>query len=194
MNVSFIVMVGLPVLYATGSLHKAVAGAHVRGAAFLLYFLCIGALCVLPPVELTPAIRLHAAGLFVTVAPAVYLKVRHAYSDVFCIAAALAVLLAVSMVFLLSSYTLPYLPYLTGALLSLVAVLCFRAQAAVFVPVLTGIYGTAERIMRLLSGIHTSTAWFDDMQAASVGIALCLLVYSARRTKTRMPAPQHNKS
>jgi hypothetical protein len=51
MDISFIVILGLPVLYVTGSLKKIVKNAGIGGAAFVLYFACTAALSFVPVVS-----------------------------------------------------------------------------------------------------------------------------------------------
>lgn len=173
MDATLIVMLGLPVLYVTGSLKKEVANARISGVCFVLYFLCAAALSLIPRLQIVPAVSLSLQGAFFCIAPATYLAAKRRYNYQFYFCSALMVLLAVSVTFFLGSYTLPYLPYPLGLLISLIAVLCFKALAPVFAPMLIGMYGIAESIMQMLTG-SGATVWFGDIKMTSVSVVLCI--------------------
>jgi hypothetical protein len=73
MDFSLIALIGFPVLYLTGNLRKAVASAGIRGIVFVLYFIISALLSLIPRIGLFPWISLDLAGLFMGVAPAVYI-------------------------------------------------------------------------------------------------------------------------
>ena len=175
MNASLIVMLGLPVLYVTGSLRKAVAGAKVSGLCFVLYFVCATLLSLVPAIRVAQNVTVDIDGVFVCFAPAVYLLVKGRYNYKLHITAALMALIAVAATFFFGAYTVPYLPYSIGLVISMIAALVFRAEAPVFAPVLIGLYSAAENTMIMLTGTGTAR-WFHDVEMVALSVVVCIFV------------------
>ncbi len=174
MDISFIVILGLPVLYVTGSLKKIVKNAGVGGAAFVLYFACTAALSFVPVLKLMQGIKIDISGAFFCVAPAVYLAVKKRYSYRYYLAFVLTTLFAVAVSFFTNTNTLPYLPYLVVLVISIAAVLCFKRSAPLFAPVMMGVYGIASGLMQLFAGMDDSITLFSGIGMISLSAALCL--------------------
>lgn len=197
MSISSIVMLGLPVLYLTGSLRKAAAAAGIGGAAFVLYFIMGGLLCLIPEYAVLSGISVCPAGVFLCLAPAVYLAVKRDYSFHFYLAAMVTVLMSVSASFVSVSYTLTYLPALLSVCVSLLAVLCLKRRAPLYVPILIAIFGIAENTMTLLTGAASSVVAFDLIDVTMVSFVICLgasyLLARPRRSHRVTMQTQHNK-
>ena len=204
MDISLVIIIGLPVLYMTGSLRKIVADADVGGRCFVLYFACTAVLSFLPEVNISQNVSLNIAGAFFCIAPAVYLIFKKGYFFSFYFVFTLVTLLGVIFSLVFSTYTLSYLPYIKSGIVALIAVVCFKKRAPVFVPVLMGVFSMAESLMLLLTGMYM-TALFDSVNTACVSIVFSLFAVSLfrkrkkgrherRRGKDLGPvAPQHNK-
>lgn len=176
MSISLIVILGLPVLYLTGSLRKAAGAARIGGTAFVLYFVFAAVLSVMPYIALIPAVALCAQGAFFSIAPAVYLAFHKDYGFGFYLSCALTVLIAVSASFFTISYTITYLPVFIMLVVTFLAVVCHKRRAPVFLPVLMGIYSMAEAVMELLTDTARTVVLFDAVDAASFGFVICLAV------------------
>ncbi len=179
MDGSLIVILGMPVLYATGSLRSAAAFLKIRGAAFMLYFMCTAALLLLPEVRITGSISVSFAGLFYCFAPVAMIAVQREFPMGLPVAAALCVLLSCLEELLWGDYTVTCLPYIEGAVIALTALLCVGRRAALFAPVLAGIYEASAHTVRLITGLD-ATAWFSGICAASVAIAVSFIVGAVR--------------
>ncbi len=197
MSITLIVMLGLPVLYLTGNLRKAAAAAGIGGAAFVLYFVVGGLMCLIPVTKLFSTLSVNFAGVFLFAAPAVYLAVKRDYSFRFFLASSITVLISVSASFVSVSYTITYLPAVLCLAVSILSVLCLNRRAPLYAPVLIGIYGIAEDIMTLLTGSASSVTLFDLIEVTTVSIVICLaasfLIARSKRI-ARIPAQtEHNK-
>ncbi|MDD5018096.1 MAG: hypothetical protein PHO15_08380 [Eubacteriales bacterium] len=187
MDISMIIVLGLPVLYATGSLKKIVANTGVGGRCFVLYFVCTAALSFLPAVTITQNVSLNLAGTFFCIAPAVYLTLIKAYTCRFYIAFVLTTFVSVvsSLIF---TYTPAYLPYLVIGIVSIGALIFFKARAPVFAPVLTGVFSVAGSMMQLCTDMYM-TPWLDSLGTASVSLVICLVAaYLVTRRRGRHAA------
>ena len=174
MSISLIVMVGLPVLYLTGSLRKATGAAGIGGKAFVLYFVICAALSIIPVVTIIDRISVCVAGAFLCIAPAFYLVFHKGVTFRFYLASAITVLLSVSASFVSFSYTVTYLSAVLMCAVSLLALLFTKNRAPLCAPVLIGIYSVAENIMALLTETVSTVTAFDVMDIASLSFVVCL--------------------
>lgn len=174
MDISFVIILGLPVLYVTGSLKKIVKYAGVGGAAFVVYFAVTAALSFVPEIKIIEGMRLSVAGAFFCLAPAVYLAFKRRYTYVYYLAAVATTLFAVAVSFFTNTYTLPYLPYIVVIIITAAAVACFKSNAALFSPVMMGVYGAAESLMELFGGMDDSIMLFTNIGMLSMCAAFCL--------------------
>ncbi len=191
MSISLIVIVGLPVLYLTGSLRKATSAARLGGTAFVLYFIICALLSVVPIVTVTNGISVCAAGAFLCVAPVFYIIYQKGFTFRFYLASAITVLLSVSASFVSISYTVTYLSAVLIFFVSLIALLFMEGRAPLYAPVLIGIYSIAEDIMALLTDTVRTLTVFDVMDIASLSFVVCLAVsYLLSRPWQKTPAMQ----
>jgi hypothetical protein len=191
MSISLIVMMGLPVLYLTGSLRKATSAAGLCGTAFVLYFIICTLLSIVPIVTVADSISVCVAGAFLCIAPVFYLIIQKEFTFRFYLASAITVLLSVSACFVSISYTVTYLSAALIFFVSLIALLFMKGQAPLFAPVLIGIYSIAEDIMALLTDTVRSVTAFDVMDIASLSFVVCLAAsYLLSRPWQKTPAVQ----
>jgi hypothetical protein len=190
MDISLIVLIGFPVLYLTGSLRKAVAAAGIRGVVFVLYFTIASILSLVPRIQLLPWVSLDLAGVFMSVAPAVYVLRQHGYSFHFFLAASITILLSVTAYFVTNTLTLPYLSPFLGFAVSAVAALCHGRRAPEYAPVLAGLFGLGDSAMALLSDSARAVALFDvrEMVALSFAVCLCVAFFSVCRPRGKHAA------
>ncbi len=190
MDISLIVLIGLPVLYLTGNLRKAAAAAGIRGVHFVLYFIIGLLLSLVPEIRFSPWISLSLAGAFLSIAPAVYIALSGGYGYRFFLASAITMLLSVTSFFVSNTLTLPYLTPVLGLAVSAVAVLCFGRRAPEHAPVLAGLFGVGNSVMTLLSDSARTIALFDvrAMAVLSFAVCLCAAFFSVRRPKGRHAA------
>ncbi len=190
MDISLIVLIGLPVLYLTGSLRKAVAAAGIRGIHFVMYFIIGLVLSLVPEVRFSPWISFSLTGAFLCIAPAVYIALSGGYGYRFFLASAITVLLSVTSFFVSNTLTLPYLTPVLGLTVSAVAVLCFGRRAPEHAPVLAGLYGIGDSVMALLSDSARTVILFDVRAMATLSFAVCLFAafLSVRRPRGRHAA------
>jgi len=174
MRISLVFMLGLPVLYLTGSLKKTVSAMHISGKAFVLYFFLAAGLSLLPTFSILAFIHMDAAGAFICVAPAVYLAYQKEFSYRLFLAAMLSVMLSVASYYILSSYSVPYLQPLTGAAVALIGLVCLGKRAAKTSPVLAGAYSISENMMTLLTGQVRLLRLFDAVELALLCTVFCL--------------------
>lgn len=175
MDISFIVILGLPVLYLTGSLKKVVENTAVSRMCFVMYFGVTAALSLIPELKLTPGMRLNLSGAFFCLSPAIYLVIKKQYTYRHYLTFVLTTLFSVVLSFFSNTYTMPYLPYIVSFALAVTAALCFKAGAPVFAPVMMGIYGIAGGCMQLLSGMDNSIVLFGGLGMTSLSTAICLV-------------------
>ena len=190
MDISLIVIIGLPVLYLTGNLRKAVAAAGIRGVPFVLYFTIGLLLSLIPSVRIFPWVSLSLAGAFLCIAPAVYVALHDGYGYRFFLASAITVLLSVTSFFVSNTLTLPYLTPVLGLAVSALAMLCFGRCAPKHAPMLAGLFGTADSVMALLSDSARTVVLFDvrAMVLLSFTVCLCAAFFSVRRPRGRHAA------
>jgi hypothetical protein len=186
MDISFIIILGLPVLYVTGSLKKIVKNAGVGGVAFVLYFVCTAALSFIPVIRLMQFMKINVAGAFFCIAPAVYLAVKRRYTYRYYLAFVLTTLFAVAVSFFTNTYTLPYLPYIVVLVITIAAVICFKRSAPLFAPVMMGVYGIASGFMQLFAGMDDTITLFSSIGMISLCSVLCLFAaYPISRPRGR---------
>lgn len=191
MSISLIVMVGLPVLYLTGSLRKATSASGLGGTAFVLYFIICALLSIVPVVTITDRISVCVAGAFLCLAPAVYLLVQKDFTFRFYLASAITVLLSVSASFISISYTVTYLSAALIFAVSLLALLFMKERAPLYAPILIGIYSIAEDIMGLLTETVRTVTAFEVLDIASLTFVLCLAAsYLLSRPWQKKPVVQ----
>ncbi len=176
MSISFIVMVGLPVLYLTGSLRKATRAAGLGGTAFVLYFIICTVLSIVPVVKIIGGVSFSVAGAFLCIAPVFYLIYQKEFTFRFCLASAIAVLISVSASFVSISYTVTYLSAALIFSVSLLSLLFMKGKAPIFAPVLIGIYSIAEDIMALLTGTMRTVTAFNVTDIAAISFVVCFAV------------------
>lgn len=174
MDISFIVILGLPVLYLTGSIKSIVHNTRVSGAAFVIYFACTAALSFVPVIKIIPSLRIDLAGAFFCIAPAVYLAAKRRFTYRHYLAFVLTTLFAVAVSFFTNTYTLPYLQYIVVLTVTIASVLCFKSGAPVFSPVMMGMYGIASGLMQLFGGMDDAITLFGGIGMISLCSALCL--------------------
>jgi hypothetical protein len=190
MDISFVVILGLPVLYATGSLKKIVRNTGVDGLCFVLYFVITAALSFVPEIKLTQGMRLSLDGAFFCISPAVYLIVKKRYTYKYYLTFVLTTLFSVALSFFSNLYTLPYLQYVVSFAIAVAAVMCFKAGAPVFTPVMMGVYGIAGGCMQLLSGMDNTIVLFGGLGMISLSTAVCLFVaYVVAKPRGRHARP-----
>jgi hypothetical protein len=171
MDGSLIVILGFPVLYLTGSLRKAAAPLKVSAASFALYFLCTAALLLLPAVRVASGFSICFAGVFFCFAPVAALIRQRSFPVGLPVAAALCVLLSCVEEMIWGDFTIAFLPYVEGAAIALAALLCTGRRAALFAPLLSGLYEAAAHVVRIVSGMD-ATPWSSGICATSVAIAV----------------------
>lgn len=203
MDMSLIVLIGLPVLYLTGNLKKAVAAAGIRGAVFVLYFVIAVLLSLAPAVYILPNLSVSLSGAFLCIAPAVYIGLQGGYTYRFFLASSLTALLSVSVFFVINTLALPYLSPVPGLAMSAVAILCHGRRAAEYAPVLAGLFGAVDSIMVLLTDTARAVVLFDVSAMATLSLSVCLLAaflslhtrhrHPARHARGPSPQTQHNK-
>lgn len=176
MDISFIVILGLPVLYLTGSLKKIVANTGLSGLCFVMYFAITAALSFIPEIRLSQGMRLSLSGAFFCISPAIYLVVKKQYTYKYYLSFVLTTLFSVAISFFSNMYAMPYLPYIISFIIAITAVLCFKAGAPVFAPVMMGVYGIAGGCMQLLSGMDNMIMLFGGLGMTSLSTAICLFV------------------
>jgi hypothetical protein len=179
MDGSLIVIVGFPILYLTGSLHKAAAYLNVRGAAFVLYFACTAALLLLPEVRVADRLAVNFAGLFFCFAPVAMASRLREFPVGLPVAATLCVLLSCMEELICGDYTIYFLPYMEGGVIAVVALVCLGRRAALFAPALAGLFEAAAHTVRLISGMD-GHAWMSGICAASVAIAVSFFAGAVR--------------
>ncbi len=174
MDISLIVLLGMPILYLTGNLRKAVAAAGIRGNVFVLYFVIAILLSLIPVIRIFPWVSISISGAFLCIAPAVYIALQGGFSYRFFLAASLTVLLSISAFFISNTLTLPYLAPVLWLAVSAVAVLCHGRRAAEYAPVLAGLFGMADSVMALLADIVRTVVLFNVSALATLCFAICL--------------------
>lgn len=191
MSISLIVMLGMPVLYVTGSLRKSTNAAGINGVCFVLYFVICALLSLLPPVLICKSIGISLLGMFMCLAPAVYLIVQRDFTFRFYLAAMVTVLISVTASFVTISYTIPYISALLIFSVSLVSLLFLKNKAPLYAPVLIGIYSVAADIMSLLTEAVRMVTAFDVSDIASICFVVCLAVsYLLSRPWHKSPVVQ----
>ena len=185
MDGSLIVILGFPVLYITGSLHRAADYLRVSGTTFVMYFACTAALMLLPAVRVAENFSLGFAGLFYCFAPVAILIQYREFPAGLPVAAALCVLFSCAEELIWGDYTISYLPYIEGVVIAATALVCIGRRAALFAPVLAGLFEAAAHTVRLISGMD-ATAWLSGVCAASVAIAVSFVAGAVR---LRQPRP-----
>ena len=188
MDFSLIILIGLPALYLTGNLRKAVAAAGIRGTVFVLYFMIAALLSLVPQIHIVPWFSFNLAGAFICIAPAIYIALQGGYSYRFFLAACIVILLSITAFFVDNTFTLPYLTPLLGLAVSAVAVMCHGRRAPEHAPVLAGLFGVADSIMALLSDTARTVVMFNICTLASLSFTVCLL---AAWLSLRRPRGKH---
>ncbi len=176
MSISLIVMVGMPVLYLTGSLRKSTHAAGINGACFVLYFVICALLSLIPPIMFFKYIGISLSGLFMCAAPAVYLIIQRDFTFRFYLAAMVTVLISVTASFVSISYTISFISALLIFSVSLVSLLLLKSRAPLYAPVLIGIYSIAADIMSLLTEAIRVVTAFDVLDIASICFVVCFAV------------------
>ena len=184
MDISFIVNLGLPVLILTGSLHRMIANAGLGKRNAVLFFVLAAVLALLPDIHVAGGVWLRPAGVWYCIAPALYLALNKAYTFRFFIVFLLAALFGMLFAFAQSAYAAPYISAIAGVLISLAAILGGGRRAAVFAPVLAGVFfavrGSAAAVMDMAQRIIL----FGDIGMVALSTAACLfaayIVYRPR--------------
>lgn len=179
MDGSLIVILGFPVLYLTGNLRRGTECLNVKGSAFVLYFACTAALLLLPAVWVTQGFALSFGGLFYCFAPLALIISQRDFPVGLPIAMALCVLFSCAEELIWGDYTIRFLPYAEGVVIAITALVCLGHRAAVFAPVLAGLFEAAAHTVRLISGTD-ATPWLSGICAASVAIAVSYFVGTVR--------------
>ncbi len=191
MSISLVIMLGLPILYLTGSLRKSTGAANISGACFVFYFIISALLSVFPPVVIGGNIGIILPGAFMCLTPAVYLIIRRDFTFRFYLAAMVTVLISVTASFVSISYTIPFISALLIFSVSLVSLIFLKSRAPLFAPVLIGIYSLAADIMSLLTEAVRTVYAFDVLDIASISFVVCLAAsYLLSRPWHKTPAVQ----
>ena len=176
MNISTIVIIGLPVLILTGSLHRILANAGIGRRSAVLFFMCTAALSLLPSVRMAEDVWINAEGAFFCIVPAIYLAVTKTYSYRFFILFSFTTLLGVLSAFLISSYQIPFLTAVAGTAILLAALILAGARAPGVTVVLCGVYFAVQGIVQITTGIAYRTVLFGDIDMVTASAAACLFL------------------
>lgn len=186
-----VVMISLPVLYATGSLKRAVMISGVGGKAFLLYF-GIGIVFAMLPVVYVYRMGINACGAFLCLSAMIYAGATGRLDYRLFIAAAAALLIGVAEFVVSNSFVLPYIGYIRTAIICLASIVIYRGRAALFLPVIALIYNVAVFVVTLVLGLSHNFRLFSDMELLLFGIAVCLVAsYAFERTHGRHARKAH---
>jgi hypothetical protein len=191
MSISLIVMLGMPVLFLTGSLRKSTNTAGIGGFCFVSYFIICALLSLIPAVEVLEDVSISLAGTFMCFAPVIYLIVQRDFTFRFYLAAMVTVLISVTASFVSISYTVSYLSAVLIFSVSLISLLFLKNRAPLYAPVLIGIYSISADIMSLLTESVRMVTVFDVLDIASISFVACLAVsYLISLIWHRLPAIQ----
>ncbi len=191
MSISLVIMLGLPILYLTGSLRKSTSAAGLSGACFVFYFIITALLSVFSPIMIAQNIGISLSGAFMCLAPVVYLIVQRVFTFRFYLAAMVTVLISVTASFVSISYTISFISALLVFSVSLISLIFLKNRAPLFAPVLIGIYSVAADIMSLLTEAVRTVYAFDVLDIASISFVACLAVsYLLSRPWHKTPAVQ----
>lgn len=174
MDLYVIFIVGLPVLYVTGSLKKTVKNTGASGVAFVLYFLLTMLLTIMPDIPISQGISIYAAGTFFCTSPIIYLAVKRKLYFSHVIAMIVVALISVASAFLVNAYTMTYLPFLIGGGVCIIALLCCKSRASLTAPALVGIFSAVQSGMTLLVSGYSNAVFFDCLSLAAASAAVCL--------------------
>ena len=184
MDISLIVNLGLPVLVVTGSLHHIIANAGLGKKSVVLFFVLAAALSLLPDIRIAGSVWLCTAGLWFCVAPAVYLVLKRAYAFRFFIVFSLSALFGILFAFVEGAYAVPYMSAAAGGLIVLTALIGGGRKAAVYAPVLVGVFFVVRSTAAATAGISQNMVLFADIGMAALSTAACLfaayLIYRPR--------------
>ncbi len=191
MSISSVIMLGLPVLYVTGSLRKSTGAAGIGGACFVLYFIIGILLSLIPPLSVSGGFSVCLSGAFMCIAPFVYLLVLKDLTFRFYLSAMITVLVSVTASFLDITYTISVLSVGLIFAVSVIAVLFMKRKAPLYAPVLIGIYSVSADIMALLTETVRSVTVFDVADIVCLCFVICLAVsYLLSRPWHKMPLAQ----
>lgn len=186
-----VAMISLPVLYSTGSLKRAVMLSGLSGKAFLIYF-GIGVVLAMLPIVYIYKTGINVCGAFLCLSSAIYAAARKRYDYRLFIAAAAALLIGVAEFVVSNSFVLPHISYIKTAIVCLTAVLIYRGQAALFLPVIALVYNAAVFLVSVVLGLSHNFCLFADMELILFGIVVCLFVsYAFERTHGRHERKAH---
>lgn len=171
-------MISLPVLYATGSLRRAVMLSGLSGKAFLVYF-GVGIVLATLPIIYISRIGINVCGAYLCLSPAIYAAVRKRYDYRLFIAAATALLIGVTEFVVSNSFVLPHIGYIRTAIVCIASILIYRGQAALFLPVIALVYNISVFLVSAVLGLSHNFCLFADMELVLFGIVVCLLVSNA---------------
>lgn len=191
MSISLVIMLGLPILYLTGSLRKSTGAADISGVCFVLYFIISALLSLFPPIMIGGDIGIILPGAFMCLAPVVYLIIRREFNFRFYLAAMVTVLVSVTASFVSISYTISFISALLIFSVSFVSLIFLKSRAPLFAPVLIGIYSVSADIMSLLTEAVRTVYAFDVLDIASISFVVCLAAsYFLSRPWHKTPAVQ----
>lgn len=191
MSISLVIMLGMPILYVTGSLRKSTSVAGISGACFVFYFIICTLLSIFAPIMINKNLGINLSGTFMCLAPVIYLLVRRDFTFHFYLAAMVTVLISVTASFLSISYTISFISALLVLSVSLVSLIFLKHRAPLYAPVLIGIYSVSADIMSLLTQAVRTVYAFDVLDIASVSFVVCLaLSYLLSRPWHKTPAMQ----
>lgn len=173
MNISLIIMLSLPVLYLTGSLRRILEQLKIGGAAFVIYFFMAAALCAVPVINVLPLISVNLAGLFVCIAPTIYIAIKKQCGYRFLLASNLMVLLSALSNYLFLTFTMPVIKPVTGMAIVVIAICCLGFNAAPKAPALAGVFTLSENIIDLLTGQVRTLRLFDSIELAMLCFLVC---------------------
>lgn len=184
-------MISLPVLYATGSLKRAVMILGISSKAFLLYF-GIGIILAILPTVYAYRTGIDVCGAYLCLSATIYAVVTKRFDYRLFIAAAAALLIGVAEFVVSNSFVIPHIGYIRTAIVCIASILIYRGQAALFLPVIALIYNVAVFSVSLVLGLSHNFRLFSDMELVLFGIAVCLVVsYAFERTHGRHARKAH---
>lgn len=186
-----VAMISLLVLYATGSLRRAVMLSGLSGKTFLIY-LGVGIVLATLPIIYIYKTGINVCGAYLCLSVAIYAAVRRRYDYRLFIAAAAALLIGVVEFVISNSFVLPHIGYIRTAIVCIASILIYRGQAALFLPIIALIYNVSVFSVSAILGLSHNYCLFADMEMILFGIAACLLVsYAFERTHGRHERKAH---
>lgn len=168
-----VIMICLPVLYATGSLRRAAGMCGAGPLPFILYFLIGLGLTLVPNIYVFNT-GISLSGAYLSLSAFIYVIVKRKLDYRFFIALAAALAVSAADFILSNAYFLPYMVYVVSAFISVSALFIYRGQAALFIPSMVLVFDTAGFLISLTLGIGHNYILLGSHEPVLYGIAVCL--------------------